>query len=132
MTTEQKRKNMKKFQTLTKAEIQVMNILWELDGGGCIHDIIERYDEPKPAYSTVATFLKILYNKEFVGYRKLKGKTFTYYPLITRAEYTRMVMKDVQDSFFGGSGTSMIKFFVEKETLTSQEIDELIELINSK
>ena len=73
---------MRKFQTLTKAEMQVMNILWELDGGGCIHNIIERYDEPKPAYSTVATFLKILYNKEFVGHRKLKGKTFTYWDFI--------------------------------------------------
>ena len=123
---------MRKFQTLTKAEMQVMNILWELDGGGCIHDIIERYDEPKPAYSTVATFLKILYNKEFVGHRKLKGKTFTYYPLITRAEYTRMVMKDVKESFFGGSGSSMIKFFVDREEFSREEIDELIELINSK
>ena len=123
---------MKKFQTLTKAEIQVMNILWDLDSGGCIHDIIELYDEPKPAYSTVATFLKILYNKGIVDYRKLKGKTFTYFPTITLAEYTRMVMKDVQDSFFGGSGSSMIKFFVDKEQLSREEIDELIELINNK
>ena len=86
---------MKKFQTLTKAEIQVMNILWELEGGGCIHDIIERYEEPKPAYSTIATFLKILYNKGVVDYRKLKGKNFTYFPRITLADYTRMVMKYV-------------------------------------
>lgn len=123
---------MKKFQTLTKAEIQVMNILWDLPSGGTIHEIIEHYNEPKPAYSTVATFLKILYNKEIVDYRKLKGKTFTYFPKITRAEYTRMVMKDVQDSFFGGSGSSMIKFFVDKEQLSREEIDELIELINNK
>jgi predicted transcriptional regulator len=67
-----------------------------------------------------------------VGHRKLKGKTFTYFPLITRAEYTRMVMKDVKESFFGGSGTSMIKFFVDREELSREEIDELIELINSK
>ena len=82
--------------------------------------------------STVATFVKILYNKGIVDYRKLSGKTFTYFPKITRAEYTRMVMKDVQDSFFGGSGTSMIKFFVDKEQLTREEIDELIALINNK
>lgn len=123
---------MKKIQTLTKAEIQVMNILWELEGGGCIHDIIERYEEPKPAYSTIATFLKILYNKGVVDYRKLKGKTFTYFPRITRADYTRMVMKDVKDSFFGGSPSSMIKFFVDKENLSREEIEELIQLINSK
>lgn len=123
---------MKKFQTLTKAEIQVMNILWSLESGGCVQEIIEHYSEPKPAYSTVATFLKILYNKGFVDYRKLKGKTFTYYPKITHSEYTGMVMKDVQDSFFCGSGSSMIKFFVDKEQLTREEIEELIELINKK
>ena len=60
-----------KTYTLTKAEIQVMNILWEMPDGGCVHDIVERYDEPKPAYTTIATFMKILQNKEFVGFRKL-------------------------------------------------------------
>lgn len=120
---------MKKFYTLTRAEMQVMNILWELPEGGCIHKIIERYNEPKPAYTTVATFLKILQNKEFVKYRKLKGKTHTYYPLITKAEYTRMVMKDVQDSFFNGSGTSLIKFFVQQENLSEKEIQELFNTI---
>ena len=51
-----------KTYTLPKAEIQVMNILWEMPDGGCVHDIVERYDEPKPAYTTIATFMKILQN----------------------------------------------------------------------
>ncbi|MBR6649702.1 MAG: BlaI/MecI/CopY family transcriptional regulator [Bacteroidaceae bacterium] len=122
---------MKKFDTLTKSEMQVMNILWEIGKGSTIHEIIAKYEEPKPAYTTVATFLKILLNKGFVEFCKLSGKTHTYYPLITKQQYTRMVMKDVQDSFFGGSGASMVKFFVEQEKMNEKEIQELIELIRS-
>ena len=125
---------MKRSDTLTKAEIQVMNALWEMPEGGCIHDIIAHYPDPKPAYTTVSTFLKILFNKGFVEFRKLSGKTHTYYPLMSKEEYTNMVMKDVKESFFGGSGSSLVKFFVEKEKLSESEIKELIEIIkeNSK
>lgn len=120
---------MKRSDTLTKAEIQVMNALWEMPKGGCIHDIIAHYPDPKPAYTTVSTFLKILLNKGFVEFRKLSGKTHTYYPLMSKEEYTNMVMKDVKESFFGGSGSSLVKFFVEKEKLSESEIKELIEII---
>ena len=107
-----------KTYTLTKAEIQIMNILWEMPDGGCVHDIIEHYEEPKPAYTTIATFMKILLNKKFVGYRKETGKTHIYYPLMTKEEYTRRVMNEVKDNFFGGSGSSFLKFFVREEKLT--------------
>ena len=120
---------MKKSDTLTKAEMQVMNALWEMPEGGCIHDIIAHYPDPKPAYTTVSTFLKILLNKGFVEFRKLSGKTHTYYPLISKENYTNQVMKDVKESFFGGSGSSLVKFFVEKEKLSDSEIKELIEII---
>lgn len=120
---------MKKSDTLTKAEIQVMNALWEMPEGGCIHDIIAHYPDPKPAYTTVSTFLKILLNKGFVEFRKLSGKTHTYYPLISKENYTNSVMKDVKESFFGGSGSSLVKFFVEREQLSDNEIKELIEII---
>ena len=88
MRKKEKNNKMKKFDTLTKAEMQVMNALWDMPEGGCIHDIIEKYPEPKPAYTTISTFLKILLNKGFVDYRKLSGKTHTYYPLISREAYT--------------------------------------------
>ena len=71
-----------KTYTLTRAEIQIMNILWEMPDGGCVHDIIARYEDPKPAYTTIATFMKILLNKKFVEYRKVTGKTYFYYPLM--------------------------------------------------
>ena len=114
---------------LTKAEIQIMNILWEIPDGGCIHDIIEHYEEPKPAYTTIATFMKILLNKKFVGHRKATGKTHIYYPLMTKEEYTRQVMNEVKDNFFGGSGSSFLKFFVREEKLTEEEIEELIQMV---
>ena len=120
---------MKRSDTLTKAEIQVMNALWEMPDGGCIHDIIAHYPDPKPAYTTVSTFLKILLNKGYVEFRKLSGKTHTYYPLISKENYTNQVMTDVKESFFGGSGSSLVKFFVEQEKLSESEIKELIEII---
>jgi len=120
---------MKKFDTLTKAEMQVMNALWDMPDGGCIHDIIEKYPHPKPAYTTISTFLKILFNKGFVEYRKLSGKTHTYYPLISRDAYTGQVMNDVKESFFGGSGSSMVKFFAQNEKLSEADIKELLEII---
>lgn len=121
----------RKFDTLTKSEIQVMNALWDMPDGGCIHDIIARYPDPKPAYTTISTFLKILLNKGFVEFRKLSGKTHTYYPLISREQYTDHVMNDVKDSFFGGSGSSLVKFFVEKEQMSEKEIEELVEIIKN-
>lgn len=123
---------MKKYETLTKAEMQVMNALWALRDGACIHDIIALYPEPKPAYTTVSTFLKILLNKGFVNFRKISGKTHTYYPLISKDDYTSMVMKDVKESFFGGSGSSFMKFFVEKERMSESEVKELLEIIQKQ
>ena len=119
----------RKDNTLTKVEFQVMSILWDINHSACAWDILERYEEPKPAYTTVSTFLKILLNKGFVDYRKLSGKTHTYYPLISREAYTGQVMKDVKDSFFGGSGSSMVKFFAQNEKLSEKEIMEIMEII---
>ena len=118
-----------KSYTLTKAEIQIMNILWEKQEGACVHDIIEEYADPKPAYTTIATFMKILLNKKFVAYRKDTGKTHIYYPLMTKEEYTRKVMNEVKDNFFGGSKSSLLTFFVREEKLTEAEIEELIDII---
>ena len=120
--------NMKSY-TLTKAEIQIMNILWESPDGACVRDIIAQYADPKPAYTTIATFMKILLNKKFVAYRKDTGKTHIYYPLMTKEEYTRKVMNEVKDNFFGGSKSSLLTFFVREEKLTEAEIEELIDII---
>ena len=119
---------------LTKAEMEIMNVLWTEGGGLTTHQIIEQYPEPKPAYSTIATFLKILTNKGFIQSRKMEGggKTFVFEPLITREEYTNRVMKEVKSTFFAGSFKSMISFFAQQEEVSDEDLAEIMEMINNK
>lgn len=121
-----------KQQTLTKSEMQVMNILWDLDRGACVNDILAQYPDPKPAYTTIATFLKILTQKGFVEHKKGSGKLLIYSPLITREKYRSQVMEEVKDDFFGNSFKSMFSFFVREEHLTADEIQELIDQIKEE
>ena len=121
-----------KQQTLTKSEMQVMNILWDLDRGACVNDILAKYPDPKPAYTTIATFLKILTQKGFVEHKKGSGKLLIYSPLITREKYRRQVMEEVKDDFFGNSFKSMFSFFVREEHLTAEDIQELIDQIKEE
>lgn len=121
-----------KQQTLTKSEMQVMNILWNLDRGACVNDILAQYPDPKPAYTTIATFLKILTQKGFVEHKKGSGKLLIYSPLITREKYRSQIMEEVKDDFFGNSFKSMFSFFVREEHLTAEDIQELIEQIKEE
>jgi predicted transcriptional regulator len=126
-------KREQEYRQLTRAEMEIMSVLWDSDKGMTTHEIIERYPEPKPAYSTVATFLKILINKGFIDSKKLEGggKTLVFSPLMTRDEYTNRVMKEVKSSFFGNSLKSMLSFFVKQEEVSEEELKEIIEMINS-
>lgn len=117
--------------TLTKSEMQVMNALWSAGKALDVHEVVAKYEEPRPAYTTISTFLKILTTKGFVDYKKGNGKQYLYFPLISRAQYTSRVMKDVKDNFFGGSASSLVRFFVEDEQLSESEIQELLELIHN-
>lgn len=119
---------------LTKAEMEIMNILWSAPSGGgglTTHEIIAQYPEPQPAYSTIATFLKILVNKGFITSRKQEGggKTFVFEPLITREAYTNRVMKEVKSTFFGNSMKSMLSFFAKQEEVSEEDLQEIMELI---
>ena len=122
-----------KQQTLTKGEMQVMNILWDKQRGACVADIQREYPEPRPAYNTIATFLRIMEQKGFVEKRKSStGKTLLYSPLLTRERYRRMVMDDVKDTFFGGSAKSLVSFFAEEDELTQDDINEILTLLNNR
>ena len=116
--------------TLTKSEMQVMNALWSAGKALDVHEVVAKYDEPRPAYTTVSTFLKILSTKGFVDYKKGNGKQYLYFPIVSRAEYTSRVMEDVKDSFFGGSASRFVQFFVENEELSEAELQKLMNLIN--
>ena len=83
---------------LTRAEEQIMHILWEINQG-FIKDILEKTDEPKPAYNTVSTIVRILEKKGFIGY-KAYGKTHQYYPLISKETYRKELMGNVVKNYF--------------------------------
>ncbi len=118
-----------KKKQLTKAETQVMNILWSLpEQQGFIQDIIDRYPEPKPAYTTILTFMKILTDKGFVKPERV-GKANCFSPLVSKDDYTYSFISDVKDTFFDGSFTSLVSFFAKKEQYTDEELAELKELM---
>ena len=115
--------------TLTKSEMQVMQILWRLpEQRGFASDIMQGYEEPRPALTTLLTFLKILGEKGFVGSEKV-GRSHRFKALVSRDDYTATYMKDVKDTFFGGSLTSLVSFFAQREELIDEERAELIHLI---
>lgn len=111
--------------------MQVMNVLWGIGRDACVNDILTHYPEPKPAYTTVATFLKILQQKGFVEAKKGTGKLLFYTPLITKERYRRQVMNDVKDTFFEGSAKSLLDFFVREQQLTAAELQELLDMIKT-
>lgn len=125
--------------TLTKVEFEVMNILWDIEGGACAWDILEHWKEnsigskasKKPAYTTIATYLKVLYEKGYLDFHKVngQGKTHRYVPLVTRAEYTRRTMQEVKKNFFGGNVRHMLSYFVREENLSPEEVKELLNSI---
>jgi len=122
-----------KGQTLTKGEMQVMNILWSMQRGACVADIQKQYPEPQPAYTTIATFLKILEQKGFVERRKSNvGKLQVYSPLMTKERYRRQVMDDVKDTFFDGSVASLVSFFAEENDLSQEDISEIMAILQTR
>jgi BlaI family penicillinase repressor len=86
---------------LTKAEEQIMQVLWGLEKG-FVKDVIEKLPEPKPAYNTVSTIIRILEKKKFVGH-KAYGKTHEYFPLVDRDEYKKRFVRSFVRRFFGDS-----------------------------
>ncbi len=120
---------MKDKKTLTKAEMQVMSILWTMPNGGSVYDVLEHYDEPKPAYTTVATFLKIMQNKGFVRSERMQGRQQRFVPLVSKEDYTRQVMDEVKDNFFDGSKLSFVRYFMKEEKISAEELQELIKMV---
>lgn len=115
---------------LTKAEDQIMQVLWKLKKA-FVKDIIEQIPEPKPAYNTVSTIVRILEKKEFVGHDAF-GKTFRYYPIISKKEYSKFYLKNFVGSYFSNSYKQMVSFFTKEESLSIQEMEEMRKLIDQQ
>jgi len=107
---------------LTKAQEEVLKAVWKLEEGA-VSDVLEILPEPKPAYTTVATVINVLEKKEYLMHKKF-GKTKVYYPLISKKEYLRFILKDTAIGYFNGSFNKMAQFFVSKE-LSLTELEEL-------
>lgn len=109
---------------LTKAEEKVMNILWSTKRG-VIRDVVKQYEDPKPAYTTVATIFRILEKKGFVG-RKPIANTHEYYPLIAKKDYTNGFIKTFVKTYFSDSFKNMVSQFSNQDNLSVEEMEELI------
>lgn len=121
-------------QTLTRVELEIMNHLWQINKPASVRELLESYDAPKPAYTTIGTYMKILTQKGFVKPEKHEddGKTFFFRPLVSHEDYRRRVMSEVKDSFFGGSVSSLVRFFVKEEEIDDAELKELMSLIQNQ
>jgi predicted transcriptional regulator len=108
---------------LTKAEEQVMQILWKMEKG-FVKEVVDQFDEPKPAYNTVSTIIRILEKKGIVGY-KVFGNTHEYFPIISKKDYTKKYMNNFIRNYFGNSFKKMVSFFSKQEELSIKELEEL-------
>jgi len=110
---------------LTKAEEQVMHIVWSLEEG-TVQNILEKFDPPKPARTTVATVLSVLENKNFVAHKTL-GRINVYYPIVDKKSYSKSQLLGMMKNYFNNSFTSMALFFAKEKNLTIEQLDAILE-----
>jgi len=118
------------MRSLTKAEEEVMQILWEVKEAN-VKEIISHMPEPKPAYNTVSTIIRILENKEVVNHRQ-KGKGYIYFPVIEKEDYSQNSLNKLMTGYFDGSFKSMVSFFMKKNDVNTADLDEILKMIEDK
>ena len=114
---------------LTRAEEQVMQYLWSL-GKGYLKDMVEKFPDPKPAYTTVSTVIRVLVKKGFIGFTS-RGKVNEYYPLISKSDYLKRRLKPIISNYFSGSKPEFASYFAN-EQLNLSELEEIRLLIEEK
>ncbi|MFN8208705.1 MAG: BlaI/MecI/CopY family transcriptional regulator [Bacteroidales bacterium] len=115
---------------LTKAEEQVMQILWKLEKG-LVKDILDEFPKPKPAYNTVSTIIRILEKKGFVDH-KAYGNTYEYFPLIPKDAYAGFHLNDFMKNYFNDSFPRMAAFFASENKLSMKEMEEILKLTDDE
>jgi BlaI family transcriptional regulator, penicillinase repressor len=115
---------------LTKAEEQVMQYLWDLEKG-FLKDIVEKFPEPRPAYTTISTVIRVLVKKGYIRYRTY-GKTHEYAPAVSREKYFRGHVKTLISDYFNGSVVNFASFFTGGKELDLTELEEIRELVDMK
>ena len=120
---------MKEMKELTKAEDQVMQILWRL-GKAFVKDIVQEMPTPRPAYNTVSTIVRILETKGFIDH-KAYGKTHEYFPLISKDKYTKFYLNNMVKGYFNGSFDNLVSFFARENKLDAKDIEKLLKEIKT-
>jgi BlaI family transcriptional regulator, penicillinase repressor len=114
---------------LAKREEQIMHVFWDLQKA-FIRDVIPQLPDPKPHYNSVATIVKILEEKGFLGHETV-GNIYCYFPVISREDYQAHAMKDIVSQYFDNSYPRMLAFFAKEQNLTEEELKEILKLIKT-
>ena len=114
---------------LTRAEEQIMQVLWQIEKG-FVKDILDYLPEPKPAYNTVSTIVRILQEKGFLSH-KAYGKSHEYFPVVSKEQYSTFATEKLVEGYFENSFSSLFSFFSKKGKIDVKEADEILNLINS-
>ena len=115
---------MKEMKELTKAEEQIMQELWILEKA-FVKEIVDKLPDPKPAYNTVSTIIRILEKKGFVDHYAY-GKTHQYFPLVSKTDYTKSYFKNFLNGYFSNSFQEMVSFFAKEDKMSLSELEEII------
>lgn len=115
---------MKEMKELTKAEEQIMQELWILEKA-FVKEIVDKLPDPKPAYNTVSTIIRILEKKGFVDHYAY-GKTHQYFPLVSKTDYTKSYFKNFLNGYFSNSFQEMVSFFAKEDKMSLSQLEEII------
>lgn len=115
---------------LTKAEEEVMQVLWKIKKG-FVKEILEHFDEPKPAYNTVSTIVRILQEKGFVSH-KAYGRTHEYFPIVSKGEYSKLRLSAFVHDYFSNSFEKMVSFFAREKRISVKEMEEIMKIMEGE
>jgi len=118
------------MQKLAKREEQIMQVFWTI-GKAFIKEVIPELPDPKPHYNSVATMVKILEEKGFLGHESV-GNIFNYFPVISKEDYQKHAMKDIVSQYFDNSYPNMLAFFAKEQKLSDQELNDIMTIIKAK
>jgi predicted transcriptional regulator len=115
---------------LTRAEEEIMQVLWQVKKG-FVKDILEHFDDPKPAYNTVSTIVRILQEKGFVDH-KAYGRTHEYFPIVSKDEYSKSHLNTFVNNYFSNSFGKMVSFFAEEKEISIKEMEEIMKIMEGE
>ncbi len=113
------------YPKLTKAEEEIMHMIWDQEEPSTVSMLIKQMDEPHPPHSTISSIVRILEKKGFVDY-KAYGRTHVYFPIIEKKEYTKFSVKKLVSNYFEGSMNELVSFLVEENDLSIKDLGQLI------